>query len=107
MFTHSLCSPVRHLITDRALVERDFCPKIGFCIEIIIIVRPRVSITCPLQPSLDAYATIRVLHLEDNLSDIFPVSDSPRPAMATPLNLRRRGIIIGASDGLGAELARK
>ena len=31
----------------------------------------------------------------------------PRPAPATPLNPRRRGIIIGASDGLGAELARK
>ncbi len=29
------------------------------------------------------------------------------PAPATPLNPRRRGIIIGASDGLGAELARK
>ena len=36
-----------------------------------------------------------------------PASDSPKPAPATPLNPRRRGIIIGASDGLGAELARK
>jgi len=43
------------------------------------------------------------------------VSDSPKPfgqtqakpAPATPLNPRRRGIIIGASKGLGAELARK
>jgi len=34
------------------------------------------------------------------------VSTSPRPAPATPLTPRRRGIIIGASDGLGAELAR-
>ncbi len=35
------------------------------------------------------------------------MSDSPRPAQATPLNPRRRGIIIGASDGMGAALARK
>jgi len=35
------------------------------------------------------------------------VLDSPMPAPATPLNPRRRGLIIGASDGLGAELARK
>ncbi len=30
-----------------------------------------------------------------------------RPAPATPLNPRRRGIIIGASDGIGAALARR
>jgi short-subunit dehydrogenase len=30
-----------------------------------------------------------------------------KPASATPLNPRRRGIIVGASDGLGAALARK
>jgi decaprenylphospho-beta-D-erythro-pentofuranosid-2-ulose 2-reductase len=30
-----------------------------------------------------------------------------RPAPATPLHPRRRGIIIGASDGLGAALARR
>ena len=41
------------------------------------------------------------------MSDTFPAGDSPRPAPVTPLNPRRRGIIIGASDGLGAELARK
>ena len=41
------------------------------------------------------------------MSDIFPAADVPRPAPATPLNPRRRGLIIGASDGLGAELARK
>jgi len=35
------------------------------------------------------------------------VSDSPMPAPATPLNPRRRGLVIGASDGLGAVLARK
>jgi short-subunit dehydrogenase len=34
------------------------------------------------------------------------VSNYPRPVAATPLNPRRRGIIIGASDGLGAALAR-
>ena len=34
------------------------------------------------------------------------MSDSHRPATATPLHPRQRGIIIGASDGLGAELAR-
>ena len=40
------------------------------------------------------------------MSDNPAVSNSPRPAPATPLNPRLRGIIIGASDGLGAELAR-
>jgi short-subunit dehydrogenase len=33
--------------------------------------------------------------------------DSTKPVPATPLNPRRRGIIIGASDGMGAALARK
>ena len=42
-----------------------------------------------------------------NVSDTIPAEDSPQPVPATPLNPRRRGIIIGASDGLGAELARK
>jgi len=49
------------------------------------------------------------------VSDIIPVGDSPIPfkqpqgrsASATPLNPRRRGLIIGASVGLGAALARK
>jgi decaprenylphospho-beta-D-erythro-pentofuranosid-2-ulose 2-reductase len=35
------------------------------------------------------------------------VSNYPKPVAATPLNPRRRGIIIGASDGIGAELARR
>jgi short-subunit dehydrogenase len=35
------------------------------------------------------------------------VSNYPKPAAATPLNPRRRGIIIGASDGIGAALARR
>jgi short-subunit dehydrogenase len=39
-------------------------------------------------------------YLEDN------VSDSPKSAPATPLNPHRRGIIVGASLGLGAALAR-
>jgi decaprenylphospho-beta-D-erythro-pentofuranosid-2-ulose 2-reductase len=34
------------------------------------------------------------------------VSNYPRPAI-TPLNPRQRGIIIGASDGIGAALARR
>lgn len=34
-------------------------------------------------------------------------STQGKPAPATPLNPRRRGLIIGASAGLGAELARK
>ena len=38
---------------------------------------------------------------EENLSNY------PKPAAATPLNPRRRGIIIGASDGMGAALARR
>ncbi|HEU0295158.1 MAG TPA: SDR family NAD(P)-dependent oxidoreductase [Anaerolineales bacterium] len=41
------------------------------------------------------------------MSDPVSAADLPRPAPATPLNPRRRGLIIGASDGLGAELARK
>ena len=35
------------------------------------------------------------------------MSNSPKPAQATPLNPRRRGIIVGASDGMGATLAHK
>jgi short-subunit dehydrogenase len=35
------------------------------------------------------------------------VSNYPKSAVATPLNPRRRGIIIGASDGIGAVLARR
>lgn len=35
------------------------------------------------------------------------MSDSPKPAFATPLNPRQRGIIVGASDGIGSALARK
>ena len=35
------------------------------------------------------------------------VSDTPISASVTPLNPRRRGIIVGASIGLGAALARK
>ncbi len=41
------------------------------------------------------------------MPDMKSASDSPKPAPATPLHPRRRGIVIGASDGLGAELARK
>ncbi len=35
------------------------------------------------------------------------MSNSPRPAQATPLNPRRRGIIVGASGGIGTALSRK
>ena len=35
------------------------------------------------------------------------MSHSTKPAQATPLNPRRRGIIVGASDGMGASLAWK
>jgi len=41
------------------------------------------------------------------VSDTIHASDSPKPVPATPLNPRRRGIVIGASGGLGAELAKK
>lgn len=44
---------------------------------------------------------------EDHVTAHNPASDSPQPVRATPLTPRRRGLIIGASDGLGAELARK
>ncbi len=36
-----------------------------------------------------------------------PLPSSPKPASSTPLTPRRRGIIVGASDGIGAALARK
>ncbi|MDP1544527.1 MAG: SDR family NAD(P)-dependent oxidoreductase, partial [Anaerolineales bacterium] len=39
--------------------------------------------------------------------DEVPVSDLTKPAPATPLNPRRRGIIVGASEGIGAALSRK
>ena len=50
-----------------------------------------------------------------SLGDSKPASPSPKPfdqtqgkpASATPLNPRRRALLIGASAGLGAELARK
>ncbi len=35
------------------------------------------------------------------------MSDSPKPAPATPLSPRRRAILIGSSQGIGAALARK
>ena len=35
------------------------------------------------------------------------LSNRPSPVLATPLTPRRRGIIIGASDGIGAGLARR
>jgi short-subunit dehydrogenase len=35
------------------------------------------------------------------------VSNYPKPIVATPLHPRRRGIIIGASDGIGAAQARR
>ena len=35
------------------------------------------------------------------------MSNYPKPAAATPLNPRRRGIIIGASDGIGGALAHR
>ncbi|HSB02542.1 MAG TPA: SDR family NAD(P)-dependent oxidoreductase [Anaerolineales bacterium] len=35
------------------------------------------------------------------------MSKYPKPVTATPLNPRRRGIVIGASDGIGAALARQ
>lgn len=40
-----------------------------------------------------------------SLEDI--VSNYPKPVTATPLKPRRRGIVIGASDGIGAALARR
>ena len=47
--------------------------------------------------------------LEDNLPDSPQAQEQTanRPVSATPLHPRLRGIIIGASDGLGAALARR
>lgn len=60
----------------------------------------------------NGYATIlALLKLEEKLTapERMKRNDQAqgKPAPATPLNPRRRGIIIGASDGLGAELARQ
>lgn len=41
------------------------------------------------------------------MPDTKPVSNSPTFASTTPLNPRQRGIVIGASHGLGAELAKQ
>jgi short-subunit dehydrogenase len=73
-------------------------------------------VACALQLVADGYAKMDAPYTEDNVpADIIPTGNSTipldqtqaRPAPATPLNPRRRGIIIGASAGLGAELARK
>jgi short-subunit dehydrogenase len=58
------------------------------------------------------YDTRQIFEMTDMLESIRSspedhVSNYPRPAAATPLNPRRRGIIIGASDGIGASLARR
>ncbi len=42
----------------------------------------------------------------DQRFDKLSAATQGKPASATPLNPRRRGLILGASDGLGAELAR-
>ena len=55
----------------------------------------------------DGYAKMDLPYLEDNVKDV-STSDQTQARLdpATPLNPRRRGLIIGASDGLGAVLAR-
>lgn len=53
------------------------------------------------------YAKMDVPYLENNVSSQPPDQTQGRLAPATPLNPRRRGIIIGASDGLGAALAHR
>ncbi len=69
-------------------------------LTVIITIPPFDCITCALQGQVDMLKWMYPF-MEEN------VSDSPKPAPATPLNPRRRGIILGASDGLGAELARQ
>jgi decaprenylphospho-beta-D-erythro-pentofuranosid-2-ulose 2-reductase len=71
-------------------------------------------ITCTLQPFglLGLYDSWQIFEMTDMLESLRPssednVSNYPKPAAATPLNPRRRGIIIGASDGIGAVLARR
>ncbi len=55
------------------------------------------------------YAKMGEPLLEENVSDSIKPSNQaqPRLAAATPLNPRRRGIVVGASEGLGAALARR
>jgi decaprenylphospho-beta-D-erythro-pentofuranosid-2-ulose 2-reductase len=81
----------------------------------MIITSQRCSvITWTLQPLglLRLYDTLKGSGMTDMLESIRPsledtVSNRPKPAVATPLNPRRRGIVIGASDGMGAALARR
>src|SRR5512139_3988232 len=58
---------------------------------------------------INGYVKMEEPFLEDNVSDSSKTREQApgRPVLATPLNPRRRGIIIGASDGLGAALARR
>ena len=85
-----------------------------FGVSMILISQHCSVITCTLQPLglLKLYDTRRIFEMTDMLESIRPssedhVSNYPKPAAATPLNPRRRGIIIGASDGIGAALARR
>jgi len=56
----------------------------------------------------DGYVKMSVPLPEDNVTDASTPSQSQgKPGPATPLHPRRRGIIIGASDGLGAVLAHR
>jgi short-subunit dehydrogenase len=71
-------------------------------------------IACTLQPHglSGLYDSWQILEMTDMLESIRPSSEEklssyPKPAAATPLNPRRRGIVIGASDGIGAALARR
>jgi decaprenylphospho-beta-D-erythro-pentofuranosid-2-ulose 2-reductase len=64
-------------------------------------------VALPLQPHWIWICYNEGDFLEDHVTANTPASNSPRPVLATPLVPRRRGLIIGASDGLGAELARK
>jgi decaprenylphospho-beta-D-erythro-pentofuranosid-2-ulose 2-reductase len=74
----------------------------------------RLAIACTLQPLglIKLYAIWQIFKMTDMLESIRPFSEDnlsnyPKPAAATPLNPRRRGIVIGASDGIGATLSRR
>lgn len=71
-------------------------------------------LVCKVQPLglMKLYDTCQIFEMTDMLESIRPsmedrVSKYSKPAAATPLNPRRRGIIIGASEGIGAALARR
>jgi decaprenylphospho-beta-D-erythro-pentofuranosid-2-ulose 2-reductase len=65
-----------------------------------------IGVRCSLTTAVNKSQKADMLESTNSLPEDI-VSNYPKPAAATPLNPRRRGIIIGASEGIGAALARR